>query len=940
MAPVNLRIILLPIVLALLLTPATHAASSDKATMELQYRFPICSEVLKAKQNASDETEIATDRLEGAELSKILNQLKRQGADLNAYYRLGTPLHHAACAGWNVEANWLLRNGADPFIQIENDSTMDALGIAVKTENWEVASTLLKHFQRLLKAPGFSEKQQEQIYASVQRAAPQQDADESVIRFEKLLRNVGWKPSPKEWGRKFGQLLCNGQVKAALEVLKAQPWANAVPREISDATWTCPINSADKIRDGVWPKEVDMPTWRALDALLPSPVLLPLITVLPKDHGKEALQAAIASGLRAPWLGKDNAATYFQSVLSRRNPPPGATPALLRLIPNEYLLSAMDASPSSNMFQFPYSRPPLGGVALLQACDWPLADLEWLLKHLSPRIIEKTQTELYQWSGRGSVGHWERLTPHLIAPLTVVNGYPKTLPYALWPKWKALGAVPDKEKNLSQLKFWDYWLAEVPLAELPQGLPVARAIKEASPQTWPSEAEWAGLLLRAKPEELADFVAFAKSQRPDLLARFLDWALAPLSYGPTPDPVALQIDRSSQYSIETHWQRVRQLAALGFKSRHPRYLAHDLLAAEAPVPTLDEAIRNGWAIAAPSVANTSDISHSVSVQWSKPQLTCHKRVDDSLRRSLAEDQWWANDPEHTVWEYVLPIQVTGLTDCQWIFVGGNFPGKRSWTDHDFFEGEVEQQTGAADGNRAASFWHADQKKWFDSGVVPDSGDFLLLHQSGQPAPWVAISGSFLSVPRAGNIFQARLQPNSTVALEPLPEDHPARVSLITQCGSDLMLDECEALKVATQDGGGNSIVQFVDTYWPQAKQDFLVALLANDRAALNRMREQGLFAHWLSAGLRALGEASSLSLMDKRRRAAWVLASSQPSADFDEATLASLVPWLPPEDWRPIVKRLRCYPRKVLLEQAEGKSNFSLSTRLQNEMNRFPCEGG
>ncbi|MCE1181687.1 MAG: hypothetical protein LWW81_05185 [Rhodocyclales bacterium] len=318
-------------------------------------------------------------------------------------------------------------------------------------------------------------------------------------------------------------------------------------------------------------------------------------------------------------------------------------------------------------------------------------------------------------------------------------------------------------------------------------------------------------------------------------------------------------------------------------------------------------------------------------------LTCHKQVDSGLRRALATSGQGA-DPDEGDSAYLVPVQVSGLDNCQWLKVGGRFPGRYSWIDHDFFEGETERRANAADGNRSALFWHSAQQIFLDSGVEPNAGEAILMHQSGHVAPWVAISGSVDWGQFSNDIFQARLQHNNTVVLAPLPTDHPGRISLIAQCGSELQLEECEALKGAVQNDESRSIAQFADTYWPKVREDFVDALLRNDRASLARMREEGLFSHWLSSGLRALGETSALSLMEKRRRAAWVLALDRPHAAYDAATLDSLLLWLPPEDWRPIVKRLRCYQREQLLEKVKQTKDHTLSSRLRYEMHRFACE--
>lgn len=897
--------------------------------MELQSQFPVCSDVLKEKQNPSGSSEVADQRPEGPEFVKILNGLKRKGADLNAFYSDGTPLHHAACAGWETEVNWLLRNGADPLIKVGSDSTIDALGIAVRTENLAVATAILKHYQRLLSAKSISEKQQEQIHGSVQ-AALQEDKSVSKGALEKLLLTLRWQLSADQWGKKFGELLCGRQPTAALDLLKAKPWNDGVPLEVAEVSWVCPLEPGDKVIAGAWLKETDIATWLALDAQLPTPLLLPLITTLPKGRESQELQAAVTRGLRAPWSSKETATVYFKAVLSRRDTPVGSEPALLRLIPAEQLQLVLNM-PAPQTFP-PISDHRLGKAALIHAYAWPVSDLEWLLKQLNPTDIKEAQPEvLSRWSSYADAGHWTALTPHLIAPLTLPYGYPEKLTYALWPKWKAMGAVPDE-------KSWTYWLNGVPLVDLPKALPMARTIKEANPNAWPTDADWASLLLRTTPENVLNFVAFAKTQRPELLPRFMDWALAPLSYGATPDAVALQIPRASR-DIDDPWQRVRQLAALGFKSVHPRFLTNDVPDAALPIAGTDEAIKKGWALLPPTQAQLASTTSPTGTPWVKPQLTCRLQVDDALRSALADNEF--ADP---VLEYAVPVQVKEFADCQWLFVGGRFQGTRSWTEHDFFEGTTERRTNAADGNRIATFWNTGQKRLIDSGLVPDNGELFTLQQSGQVEAWIVASGiSDMNWRAEWNVFQARVQPDSTLVLTPLPEAHPARVRLIAQCGGDLVLDGCDALKSVLGNAEGapqselGGLAVFVDMYWPQEKQSFLTALLENDRAALNRMRHQGLFGHWLSEGLQSVSKASSLSLMEKRRRAAWVLASSNPASVYDDLTLASLVSWLPPEDWRPIVKVLGCYTREKLLQRDEVKQNHLLYRRLQVETNRFPC---
>jgi hypothetical protein len=959
----NFRAKALTSTLVLLIPLSAYASKSDEATIELQSAFPVCSEVLQARsewqsqkesqrhsqeqgQEPENQAQEHTDESENGlqerpELIAELDQLKKQGAKLDAYYRLGTPLHHAICARWNNSALWLLRNGANPLLDIQT-GWYDALGVAVRTENWDMASAILKHYQRLHKATAVPAKKQDSIDESVRRAGnPEQTAD----KFAKLLKKIGWQPSAKEWGKKYGQLLCRGQPKAALDIIKAKPWGKSPPVEVSDVTWTCPKYIDGQQPPSVLLKAVDLPYWHSLDALLPNPVLLPLVPVLPPHQAVNTLQTALASGMRAPWLNKAFATVYLQAVLSRQTRKERAAEEearLLRLIPEMDISELLSTPKLKRRRSYDDGTELSGGEALLHSGHWPLADLEWLLAKLSPTVIKSAQDHLHRWPGTASATQWELVTSRLIAPLSIPYGYPKSLPYSLWSKWKILGAIPAEPPTTPKPGYvytWDTLLDAIPMAQLPQALATAQQLRGESPQRWPTDKNWAKLLLRSGPEELPVFLATIKAQRPDLLPRLMDWALAPLTYGPTPDPVVLALTPTSLSPFDAQsysWQRVRKLAATGLKSRHPRYLPANLSKADSDVISIaNEALRNGWAISPPTVAAPTGPAQASVAQWIKPQLRCDKQVDDALRRDLTQNAGNERDAD----EYVLPVQIEGLNDCQWLFVGGEYRGKKSWTDYNFFEGNQLQQTGAADGTRYAMFWHAGEQKRLQSGVVPNSGEAMLVHQSGQPAPWIAVSGdmNYGRSDDTNDLFQARLSNDKTVELVQLPMDHPARVNLMNQCGSDLMLEDCKMLKELNLNSEKMSIAQFADQHWPKARQDFLDALMRNDRTALKQMHEQGLFSHWLSEGLRALGSASSLGLMDKRRRAAWVLASRKPLPHFDNATLDKLIPWLPPEDWHPIVSNLDCGMHPSLLVKVKDSKNFALAARLEIEMRLLDC---
>ena len=83
-------------------------------------------------------------------LIRYLAEQKRDGADLNAYANLGTPLLHAIQSGQPKLAEWLLQQGANPLLRVREPGAEgldgpDALSLAVRVENLQLAARLRAH---------------------------------------------------------------------------------------------------------------------------------------------------------------------------------------------------------------------------------------------------------------------------------------------------------------------------------------------------------------------------------------------------------------------------------------------------------------------------------------------------------------------------------------------------------------------------------------------------------------------------------------------------------------------------------------------------------------------------------------------------------------------------------------------------------------------------
>jgi hypothetical protein len=98
------------------------------------------------------------------------------------------------------------------------------------------------------------------------------------------------------------------------------------------------------------------------------------------------------------------------------------------------------------------------------------------------------------------------------------------------------------------------------------------------------------------------------------------------------------------------------------------------------------------------------------------------------------------------------------------------------------------------------------------------------------------------------------------------------------------------------------VATFIDEYWRDEKASFEAALLAYDTSALSTQRARGLPVIWISEGIRTVSSDTTSSLIERRRRTAWLFRDTR-LADVVVADVAvGLLPWLPAEDWTPIVR--------------------------------------
>ena len=121
---------------------------------------------------------------------------------------------------------------------------------------------------------------------------------------------------------------------------------------------------------------------------------------------------------------------------------------------------------------------------------------------------------------------------------------------------------------------------------------------------------------------------------------------------------------------------------------------------------------------------------------------------------------------------------------------------------------------------------------------------------------------------------------------------------------------------------GMDVNSFLQTLRANLFDQYQVAILALDKAALKVLQAEGIPGRWTAQAIVQLGK-SSLPLADKRRRIAWLFADREQlrRSLADYAVAESLIDWLPLQDWRPVLQ--------VVGEDRSGGFNRRSSLRHQ-----------
>lgn len=679
---------------------------------------------------------------------------------------------------------------------------------------------------------------------------------------------------PELAGALLRHALCSGQAALAGALL-AGDGGRVAAGSFGPSADGCP-----RIEGGFPPNRLPARDWQDIELRLGQP-LLPWLAIQAATPARA--ERLLAAGLRSPWGEPAALGLYVRHALRA---PAGVV--LLRAVPPGALRSALHDD-------------AILAEWLATSVDWPQADLDWALAQVAPaRLAGQLPQLLERWgysrlASRDAgdradrLARWTALTDRLAAPLPPVGDAPflYVVPAELWPRWFALGyRLADR--------LWADWLTGLE----PAGLE----------RVWP-------LIARHQPE---------------IARRALTWLVAPLSVGPIEDPEARRLSYRGLYHHDPDFlAKARFLAAHGGRVRQPRWLAAGF-ALEKPEPGVALALAQGWVKPAPVALRR---------QVEAAPLVCQPRSGPGLRRALAvSGALQGADGDVAFIDTIQPLARSGVVACEWMVSGGNDGGRQYIDDESFSQG-VNRLTPCADAWRLAALWQEGGGWRPVEGEVP-VGPLQPIRLAGAGlVGMVALEVDYGSCgQRAAEVFIPRFKADGGLMFKPAGPGDALFDALALQC-SFRNLADCPGLAGGhANPAGALGVADFADRHWTAGKAAFLDALARFDRVALAEAESQGLFPHWLDEAARGLAAAPGLSLPERRRRMAWLQARRSPRPAYSDDTVASLVPWLPAEDWAPLVEALRC-SRPATLDAALARARELHRVDLERRLLRARVPG-
>ena len=761
------------------------------------------------------------------DLIDYLDGQRKRGARFDSYRLQGTLFHHAVRARLQKVALWLLRNGANPSLKLNNGQSneLDGMGIAITVGAWRV-------FDALRKQPAYASLTKEELskrYGHLVKASPE--------ALRALLDRKLWIPGTPQvqegLSAQFDTFLIQGKPGDALVLLDANVGFEPTSLSCGALTAYKPEPATDT---RATPQE-----WRKTIARLPANLrstgwLCAFRYASSKDNARDLMAA---SGID-PWT--DPLLTVQTARLALVNT---AWIDRLRAIPQ--------ASLSAALANVEFQRFWLRGIATLS-----LADLQWALSLTKPVLTTAAVVT--------AMGDWRHALSEFSKPQV-----PDTAD-----RWRLLaqvappgnGQVADPLVYAMPATLWAAWLGK------------GYAVSESSFRDWLAD--------KASVSELNVAYPALQTHAPMFTRQALTWLVDPLSSG----------NASWRWGPE-QFAKAELLERLGGRVEKPFALSAAFRENAAKDMSIAKAIEKKWVLDIPA-------SQRPVVEVVK-ELGCKPVVSAAMRRSIADWGLWKPPPANSYevdarLSAVVALPPANGEDCIWLATGGEQPGRKTIYDFDFFEG-VHRFTPCADGHTVYGIWSESKRDWVKQKDMEVFGSLYRLRvKNSKSEALLELREGGGGCQQSSGVVYAVNSKTKTFELVVAERGNPVYDALVQQC--DLSgLDSCLPLD---EPQSATPPLSWSAQYLPNERRAFLVALDRFDLVALNQAKAAGLFYDWVQSGLRQVG-ASGVSLEDKRRRGAWLLAQRALLGNaLDSETLASLLRWLPAQDWLPVTHILKC----------------------------------
>jgi hypothetical protein len=323
----------------------------------------------------------------------------------------------------------------------------------------------------------------------------------------------------------------------------------------------------------------------------------------------------------------------------------------------------------------------------------------------------------------------------------------------------------------------------------------------------------------------------------------------------------------------------------------------------------------------------------------KPRLvdateSCHFVLTPLIRNALLNNPVIPDGLRGVLIQTVQSIEIPGETQCGLLVMGDQRVDPYVSGDYDSF-------TGPDTNPRASCPDPIDSYEiWFERGgkiekISTDLGDIdyfqsslSLVQDSGTGISYYLRNGPQPSNCRSGNSLPIILKWQKSGAAWALKvvTDHDAVNALYKQCYSDdnryVLCKGIQAFEPDRQDyerrpanlpDVSDSFVYdlptFIKVFRKPEYEAYLNAVMSLDKSKLRELQQTGIPGSWTAEAIVKVGE-SHLTLGEKRKRVAWLFFDhvqlEKALAQYTHYypgynVIESLVPWLPEEDWRPIL---------------------------------------